>query len=100
MNATRPYYDKSRGSPLSHLSVMQYMGLSIWSLPSSLSIMRIYVLPLIIIIKWQICIIVNHCLELGNKTMVCAVCLAMLLSTSVHVMAGCREAPIYYLGQC
>ena len=61
-------------------SVMQYMGLCVLSLPLSFAmIVKVCVLYLIIIIKsqvWTIC----HCLGLGNKTMICAVCLSMYFS--------------------
>ena len=57
------------------LSIIQYMGLCVFSLPISLVITeRICILCLIIIIKseaWTI----THCLGSGHETMVCAVCL-------------------------
>ena len=64
----------------SHLSILQYMGLCVFSLPISLvMIERIYVLCLIIIIKSEVWAIIL-CLGLGHETMVCAVCLSIFLS--------------------
>ena len=64
-------------------SVMQYMGLCVFSLPLSLvMIVKERVLYLIIIIKsqvWTIC----HCLGLGHETMICTVCLSLW---DYHVM--------------
>ena len=61
----------------SQLSLMQYMGLCVFSLPiPHMIIVEIPVLDLSIIIKsdvWSIC----HCLWLGHETMLCAVCLSM-----------------------
>ena len=66
-------------SQLSH-SVMQYMGLCVFSLPLSLvMIVKVCVLHVIIIIKsqvWTIC----HCLGLGHETIICALCLSMYFS--------------------
>ena len=64
---------------LSPLSIIQYVGLYVFSLPISLvMIERIYVLCLIIIIKSEVCTI-THCLGLGHVTMVSAVCLSIFL---------------------
>ena len=64
---------------LSPLSIIQYVGLYVFSLPISLvMIERIYVLCLIIIIKSEVCTI-THCLELGHVTMMSAVCLSIFL---------------------
>ena len=67
-------------SQFPQLSFMQYMGLCVFSLPIYLMmIVRISVLYLIIVtIKtevWPIC----QCVGLGHATMVCAVCLSILL---------------------
>ena len=72
-----------RLSIFSQLSIIQYMGLCIFSLPISfVMIERIYIVCLIIIIKseaWTI----THCLWLGHETMVCAVCLSIFFFYSV-----------------
>ena len=56
-------------------SIIQYVGLGVFSLPTPLMMIeRIYILCLIIIIKsekWTIA----HCLGLGHEPMGCAVCL-------------------------
>ena len=65
-------------SQLSQLYFMQYMGLCVFSLPISLTmIVRVPVLDLIIIKSevWPIC----HCLGLGHETMICAVYLSIFL---------------------
>ena len=68
-----------RLSIFSHLSIIQYMGLCVFSLPISLvMIERIYVCFLIIIIKSEVWTII-HCLWLDHETMVCAVCLSIFL---------------------
>ena len=63
-----------RLSQFSQVSFMQYMGLCVFSLPISLTmIVKILVLCLIIIIKsevWLIC----HCFGLGHETIVCDLC--------------------------
>ena len=68
-----------RLSIFSQLSIIQYVGLCVFSLPIPfVMIERIYILCLIIIIKsgvWTI----THCLGLGHETMVCAVCLPIFL---------------------
>ena len=68
-----------RVSIFSPLSIIQYMGLYVFSLPISLvMIERIYILCLIIIIKSEVWTI-THCLGLGHKTMVSTVCLSISL---------------------
>ena len=68
-----------RLSTFSPLSIIQYVGLYVFSLPISLvMISRIYILCLIIIIKLEERTI-THCLGLGHETMVSAVCLSMFL---------------------
>ena len=63
----------------SQLSIVQYVGLCVFSLPISLMMIeRIYILRLIIIIKSEVWTI-THCLGLGHETMVCAVCLSVFL---------------------
>ena len=61
----------------SQLSIIQYVGLCVFSLPLPfVMIERMYILCLIIIIKTEIWTI-THCLGLGHETMVCAVCLSI-----------------------
>ena len=68
-----------RLSTFSPLSIMQYVGLYVFSLPISfVMIERIYILCLIIIIKSEVWTI-THCLGLGHETMVSAVCLSIFL---------------------
>ena len=68
-----------RLSILSQLSIIQYVGLCVFSLPTSfVMIERIYILCLIIIIKSEVWTI-NHCLGLGHETIVCPVCLSIFL---------------------
>ena len=63
----------------SQLTIIQYVGLCVFSLPIPfVMIERIYILCLIIIIKSEIWTI-THCLGLGHETMVCAVCLSIFL---------------------
>ena len=63
------------------LSIIQYVGLYVFSLPISLvMIERIYKVCLLIIIKSEVWTI-THCLELDHETMVSAVCLSIFLST-------------------
>ena len=68
-----------RLSIFSQLSILQYVGLYVFSLPSSLvMIERIYILCLIIIIKSEVWTI-THCLWSGHETMVSAVCVSIFL---------------------
>ena len=63
----------------SPLSIIQYVGLYVFSLPISLvMIERIYIICLIIIIKSEVWTI-THCLGSGHVTMVSAVCLFIFL---------------------
>ena len=66
-----------RLSIFSQLSIVQYVGLCVFSLPFVM-IERIYILCLIIIIKSEVWTI-TPCLGLGHETMVCAVCLIIFL---------------------
>ena len=67
-----------RLSIYSQLSIIQYVGLCVFSLPIFFVMIEIiYILCLIIIIKSEVWTI-THCLGLGNNTMVCAVCLSIL----------------------
>ena len=69
-----------RLSILSLVSIIQYVGLCVFSLLIFfLMIERIYILCLIIIIKTGVWTI-THCLGLGHETMVCAVCLSIFLT--------------------
>ena len=62
---------------ISPLSIIQYVGLYVFSLPISLVMIEwIYILCLIIIIKSEVWTI-THCLGLGHETMVSAVCLSI-----------------------
>ena len=64
-------------SLFSPLSIIQYVGLYVFSLPISLvKIERIYILCLIIIESEVL--IITHCLWLGHETMVSALCLPIL----------------------
>ena len=77
-----------RLSIFSQLSIIQYVGLCVFSLPISfVMIERIYILCLIIIIKSEVWTI-THCLGLGHETMVCAVCLSIFLW---HGTKGCES---------
>ena len=77
-----------RLSILSQLSIIQYVGLCVFSLPISLvMIERIYILCLIIIIKSEVWT-VTHCLGLGHETMVCAVCLSIFLSNLCNLFTN------------
>ena len=68
-----------RLSIFSQLSIKQYVGLWIISLPISFMMIEIiYILCLIIIIKSEVWTI-THCLRLGHETMICAVCLSIFL---------------------
>ena len=69
-------------STFSPLSIIQYVGLYVFSLPISLvMIEKIYIIGLIIIVKSEVWII-THCLGLGHGTMVSAVCLFIFLQPS------------------
>ena len=68
-----------RLSIFSPLSIIQYVGLDVFSSPISLvMIERIYMLCLIIIIKSEVWTI-THCVGLRHETMVSAVCLSIFL---------------------
>ena len=74
-----------RQGTFSHLSVIQYVRLCVFSLLISLVIIeRIYIHCLIIIIKSEVWII-THCLRLGHETVVCAVCLSVFLLSDSYV---------------
>ena len=63
----------------SPVSIIQYVGLYVFSLPISLvKIERIYILCLTIIINLEVWTI-THCLGLGYETLVSAVCLSIFL---------------------
>ena len=59
---------------LSHLSVIQYIGLCVFSLPIPLWWLREYTLCLIITTKSEVWTSI-HCLGLGHETMISAICL-------------------------
>ena len=69
-----------RLSIFSQLSIIQYVGLCVFSMPIPFVMTEtIYILcPSIIIIKSEVWTI-THCLGLGHETMVCAVCLSIFL---------------------
>ena len=75
-----------RLSICSQLSIIQYVGLFVFSLPISfVMIESIYILCLIIIIKSEVWTI-THCWGLGHETMVCDACLSIfLLNLGVHI---------------
>ena len=74
-----------RLSIFSQLSIIQYVGLCVFSLPISfLMIGRIYIFCLIIIIKSEVWTI-THCLGLGHETMLCAVCLSIFLFVYIQL---------------
>ena len=87
-----------RLSILSQLSIIQYVGLCVFSLPISfVMIERIYILCLIIIIKSEVWTI-THCLGLGHETMVCAVCLSIFLylgASQLPLPLSCKEADCF-----
>ena len=75
-----------RLSIFSPLSIIQYVGLYVFSLPISLvMIERIYIICLIIIIKSEVWTI-THCLGLGHETMMSAVCFFIFLFLLYHLM--------------
>ena len=74
-----------RLSIFSQLSVIQYMGLCVFSLPIPLWWLREYILCLIIIIESEVWTI-THCLGFGHETMVCAVCLSIFLWKNISQM--------------
>ena len=80
LNACQIYFVECvKLSIFSPLSIIQYVGLYVFSLPISLVMIgRIYILCLIIIIKSEVWTI-THCLVLGHETMVSAVCLSIFL---------------------
>ena len=70
-----------RLSIFSQLSIIQYVGLCVFSLPISfvMNILWEYIyFCLVIIIKSEVWTI-SHCFGLGHETMVCAVCLSIFL---------------------
>ena len=68
-----------RLSIFSPLSIIQYVGLYVFSLPISLVMIEIiYILCFIIIHKSEVWTI-THCLGLGHETMVSAACLSIFL---------------------
>ena len=79
-----------RLSIFSQLSIVQYVGLCVFSLPISfVMIERIYIICLIIIIKSEVWTITHYyypCLGLGHETMVCAVCISILLSVPILLL--------------
>ena len=80
-----------RLSILSQLFIIQYVGLCVFRLPISfVMIERIYVFCLIIIIKSEVWTIA-HCLGLGHETMVCAVCLYILMMIELGLIFVCHN---------
>ena len=92
-----------RLSIFSPLSIIQYMGLYVFSLPISLVIIeRIFILCLIIIIKSEVWTI-NLCLGLDHETMVSAVCLSIFLWSFClieHAHNGPRNSLVYFQVKC
>ena len=73
-----------RLSIFSLLSIIQYVGLYVFSLSIYLvMIERIYILCLIIIIKSEVWTV--HCLVLGHETMVSTVCLSIYSNSNLNV---------------
>ena len=73
-----------RLSIFSPLSIIQYVGLHVFSLPISVvMIERIYILCLILIIKSEVWTI-THCLGLGHETIVSAVFLSIFLCSITY----------------
>ena len=69
----------------SPLSITQYVGLYVFSLPISIvMIERIYILCLIIIIKFEVWTI-THWLGLGHATMVSVVCLSVFFHNENYI---------------
>ena len=72
----------------SQLSIIQHVGLCVFSLPISfVMVERIYILCLIITIKSEVWTII-HCLVLGHEIMVCAVCLSVFLPFTIQYVFG------------
>ena len=68
------------------LSIIQYAGLCVFSLPISFVMIEIiYILFLIIIINSEVWRTITHCLGLGHETMVNAVCLSIFLLLSLSL---------------
>ena len=83
-----------RLSIFSPLSITQYVGLYVFSLPIPLvMIERIYILCLIIIIKSEVWIL--HCL--GHETMVSAVCLSIFLWVYQAILVDMTYKTLYGL---
>ena len=82
-----------RLSIFSQLSIIQYVGLCVFSPPISfVMIERIYILCLIIITKSEVWTITHH-LGLGHETMVCAVCLSIF--SLIKNIALVHEMPLF-----
>ena len=82
-----------RSGIFSQLSIIQYVGLCVFSLPISLVMIdRMYILCLIIIIKSEVWTI-THCLGLGHQTTVCAVCLSAFLFLFLRCNQLCIDTP-------
>ena len=79
-----------RLSIFSPLSIIQFVGLYVFSLPISFVMVEIiYIHCLIIIIKPEVWTL-THCLGLGHETMVSAVCLSIFLWTEfASTMTAC-----------
>ena len=88
-----------RLSIFSQLSIIQYMGLCVFSLPISLVMIEAITLFLIIITKSEEGIII-HCFGLGHETMACAVCLSIFLLyyTVIHGKSIWHKFAKYMIG--
>ena len=85
-----------RFSIFSPLSIIQYVGLYVYSLPISLVMIEriyIYIYCLIIIIKSEVWT-TTHCLGLGHETMVSAVCLSIFSWYRITCDAKLMSKPI------
>ena len=82
----------ARLSIFSQWSIIQYLGLCVFSLPISfVMIERICILCLIIIIKSEVGTI-THCFGLGHETMVCAVCLSIFLLVQLFSLTNVERS--------
>ena len=82
-----------RLSIFSLLSIIQYVGMYVCSLPISLVMIgRIYIFCLIISSKSEVWTI-THCLGLGNETMVSAVCLSIFSSGVIYLSHAQDQGP-------
>ena len=83
-----------RLSIFSQLSIIQYVGLCVFSLPISFVMIEIiYIHCLIIIIKSKVWTII-HCLGLGHRAMAYAVCFSIFLLVQIMVWRRLGAKPL------